>query len=103
MKRYLEHHEIRALFFRAYFMYGKVKYGSSGHSDKRLGSMTAYKSIMQLYRPFVLLEQRVKTDVIIERFEYLENKAEALTDDGFKRAFLKILHQEDPRRRLPGS
>ena len=103
MKRYLEHHELQALFFRAYFLYGKVKYGSSGYSDKRLGAMTAYKSIMQLYRPFVVLEHRVRTDAVMERFDYLESKAKALRDDGFKRAFLKTLKREDPRRRLPES
>ncbi len=89
-----------ANFFNAYFMYGKVKYGSSGYSDERLGTMTAYKSIMQLYRPFLLQRERILSDLVTQCFNYLEAQAEVLPDDEFKRVFLATLAQADPRRHV---
>jgi len=103
MKRYMEYEELAAAFFMAYFYYGKIKYGTKGHSEERLGSMTAYKSIMQLYRPFLLQKERVRCDLIAQRFDYLRSQAESLPDDEFKRVFLATLEKADPRRRLQAS
>ena len=103
MRRYIEFEELVAGYFMAYFLYGKIKYGTQGQSDERLGSMTAYKSVMQLYRPFLLEKERVLSDLVIERFDYLKAQAEALPDDEFKRVFLATLERADPRRRLQES
>ena len=100
MKRYIEYEELLAAFFMAYFLYGKIKYGTKGYSEERLGSMTAYKSVMQLYRPFLLHKERVLSDLLMQHFDYLLAQAEALPDDEFKRVFLETLAQADPRRRL---
>ena len=63
MKRYLEVQEIQAHFFICYFLYGKVKYGSNGYSEKRLSEMTAYKSVMGLYGRYIRVGQRVQSDL----------------------------------------
>lgn len=99
----MEFEELLAAFFMAYFYYGKIKYGSREYSEARLGSMTAYKSVMQLYKPFLLKRERVLRDQIVQRFIYLQEKAEALADDEFKRVFLETLAKVDPRRRLQES
>lgn len=103
MRRYMEHEESMAAFFLAYFLYGKIKYGTKGYSDGRLGSMSAYKSVMQVYRPYLLQKERVRSDSIIQRFEHLEKRARALPDDKFKTAFLAALEEVDPRHRSPES
>ncbi len=103
MKRYIEYEELLSAFFMAYFLYGKIKYGTKGYSEERLGSMTAYKSVMQLYRPFLLQKERVLSDLVMQHFDHLQDQAEALPDDEFKRVFLATLAQADPRRRLQES
>jgi len=35
----MEYEELVAAFFMAYFYYGKIKYGTKGHSEERLGSI----------------------------------------------------------------
>lgn len=100
MRRYIEFEELMASYFVAYFLYGKVKYGSKGYSEERLGRMSAYKSVMQVYQPYLWQKERVKSDVIMERFDYLEQKAKALPDDRFRKAFLETLVQADPRHHL---
>jgi len=95
MKRYLEVQEIQAHFFICYFLYGKVKYGSKGYSEKRLGKMSAYKSVMGLYGRYIRVGQRIQSDLVLKDFDYLRNQALALPDDGFKKAFLSVLEQLD--------
>jgi hypothetical protein len=103
MKRYIEEREIQARFLLAYFLYGRVKYGSSGYSEERLARLSAYKSVMNLYRPLAKEERRVKSERLLYRFDLLHAEAEALEEGAFKRAFLETLAQSDPRRRWPGS
>ncbi|WP_345974528.1 hypothetical protein [Sulfurimonas sp. HSL3-7] len=100
MRRYIEFEALMASYFVAYFLYGKVKYGSKGYSEERLGRMSAYKSLMQVYQPYLWQKERIKSEVILERFRYLEQKAEALPDDRFKRAFLETLAQAAPHHHL---
>ena len=95
MKRYLEVQEIQAHFFICYFLYGKVKFGSKGYSEKRLGEMTAYKSVMGMYGRYIRVGQRVKSDLVLKDFEYLRYKAIELPDDGFKKEFLSVFEQLD--------
>jgi hypothetical protein len=100
MKRYMEIQEIRGRMMLAYFRYSQIKYGSKGYSEARLGRLSAYKSIMNLYRPLADTNQRIKSQEVFWRFDLLREKAEALSDDGFRRAFLETLEQSDPRRHL---
>jgi hypothetical protein len=103
MKRYMEIQEIRGRMMLAYFLYGQVKYGSKGYSEERLGRLSAYKSVMNLYRPLANANRRVKREEVLRRFDLLRKKAEALGEGGFRRAFLETLGQLDPRCHLPGS
>lgn len=84
-------------YFMAYFLYGKVKYGSSDYSEERLGKMSAYKGVMQIYSPYLWQKERIRSEAITERFTYLEQKGKALKDDDFKRAFLEALGKVDRR------
>ncbi len=84
-----------AAFYLAYFFYGKSKFAQKKYSDERLGSITAYKSLMHLYRPFCLEEKRVRSEVILRCFEHLRQKIDSYSDDGFKTAFLKALAESE--------
>jgi hypothetical protein len=103
MKRYMEIQEIRGRMMLAYFLYGQVKYGSKGYSEERLGRLSAYKSVMNLYRPLAYANRRIKSGEVLRRFDLLRQKAEALGEGGFRRAFLETLAQSAPHRRSPGS
>jgi len=80
----LEYEELTAGFFMAYFLYGRIKYGTYGYSKERLGNMAAHKSVMQLYLPFLLPKERVRSDIVVQRFEYLKARVEALVRRGVK-------------------
>jgi hypothetical protein len=103
MKRYIEEREIQARFLLAYFFYGRVKYGSSGYSEERLARLSAYKSVMNLYRPLAREHARVRSEAVLRRFDLLHERAKALEECIFKRVFLETLAQSDPRRRSPES
>lgn len=103
MKRYMEAKEIQAQFILCYFMYGKLKYGSKGYSKERLAGMSVYKSVMNLYRPFVYKRERIRSDVILRRFELLRQQAAVLADCPFKKVFFELLEQLNPHHCLQES
>ncbi len=82
MKRYLEPSQIKSRFFLLYFLYGKVKYGSKGSDAERLGRMSAYKAMMHLYRPMVLINKRVLISEAEARTVALCQKARRELPDG---------------------
>ena len=95
MKRYLEVKEIQAHFFITYFLYGKIKYGSRGYSEKRLGEMSAYKSVMSLYGRYIRVGQRIPIELLLKDFNHLHLQTTKLTDDEFKKAFLSVFRELD--------
>jgi hypothetical protein len=103
MKRYIEPREIQARFLLAYFLYGRIKYGSTGYSEERLARLSAYKSVMNLYRPFARENRRVRSEAVSRRFDLLHEQAAALEEGAFKRVFLETFSQLDPCRRSPGN
>ncbi|MBN2896150.1 MAG: hypothetical protein JXK05_09715 [Campylobacterales bacterium] len=59
MKRYLEPDQIQARFFLLYFLYGRTRYGSKGNDAQRIGALSAYRAMMNLYKPMALRRERV--------------------------------------------
>ncbi len=95
MKPYLEIKELHAHYFICYFSYSKVKYGSREHSPERLGRVSAYKSIMNLYGRYIRVGQRIKRELLLKDFDYLHKQILALPDDGFRKAFLSVFEELD--------
>ena len=100
MKRYIEIKEIQANFFVCYFLYSKVKYGSKGYSDQRVGRMTAYKSIMKIYGKYAVTDQRILSEWVLQDFTYLRDITLCKPDDDFRKAFLVAFEELDLHRCL---
>lgn len=98
MRRYIEYQELLGRFFKAYFLYSKVKYGRKRHTERRLGELIAYKSVMRLYWPLLSKRGRVHSDRVMQRFEQLEEKVRTLPDSSLKKVLLETLMEMDPRR-----
>ncbi|WP_345969450.1 hypothetical protein WCX72_08875 [Sulfurimonas sp. HSL1-6] len=91
MKRTIDAEEIRILFFTAYFLYGRSKYGSSERGDVRLGRMGAYRGIMQLCRAAMDAPSPCLRSGMIEGCRRLEAQTEGLPEGTFKTAYLETL------------
>jgi len=92
MKRYLEPDQIKGRFFLLYFLYGKVKYGTRGSDMERLGRMSAYKAMMNLYRTLAIGEGRVLQIRIDTDVESLCNLARTTLPSGeFQNTFLSTI------------
>ncbi len=91
MKRYLESQEIKTLFFRAYFFYGRSKYGSAERGDIRLARIAACSSVMQLCRALPMEKERIPVKEVEAGFGQLRRQVERLGDGTFKRTCLETL------------
>lgn len=91
MKRHIDTEELRILFFTAYFLYSRSKYGSSERGDVRLGRIGAYRGIMQLCRAAMDATAPCPRSELIEGCRRLEAQAEGLPEGAFKTAYLETL------------
>ena len=91
MKRYLEEHEIKVIFFTAYFLYGRSKYGDLERGDIRLARIAACRGVMQVCRGFMESGQPVLRTHLATAFGMLEQQADRLEDGTFRRAYLETL------------
>ncbi len=92
MKHYLENEEIKLLLFRAYFLYGKSKYGSAERGDIRLARIAACRGVMQLCRLLLSAkEERIPLARAEAGFAQLRQQAEHLGEGAFKQTCLETL------------
>ena len=91
MKRYLEAKEIEVLFFSAYFLYGRCKYGHTEHGDIRLGRIAACKGVMRLCEGWMKAPEARLRSRLSDAFVLLQRQADRLADGTFKHAYLETL------------
>ncbi|MHC3995543.1 hypothetical protein ACXWTF_12020 [Thiomicrolovo sp. ZZH C-3] len=91
MKRHIDTEELRILFFTAYFLYSRSKYGSSERGDVRLGRIGAYRGIMHLCRAAMDANPPCLRSGMLEGCRRLEAQAAGLPDGAFKTAYLETL------------
>ena len=91
MKRYMEAKEIQILYFTAYFLHGRSKYGSAERGDIRLARIGACRGVMRVCRTLTEAPQPVLRSHLDEAFILLQRQAERLTGGAFKTAYLETL------------
>lgn len=91
MKRYLETQELKVLFFTAYFVYSRSKYGSSERGDVRLGRLGACHGVMKLAQTLMAAEPPVRSAALDAGFGHLMLQGDRLSDGTFKTAYLETL------------
>jgi hypothetical protein len=76
-RHYYEPHEIKAKLFLSYYLYSKYKYGKNrDYTPERIGSLSAYKALMQLYRWYVLQNRRIPKRELDGKIRALQKKAD---------------------------
>jgi len=91
MKRYIEARELNVLFFTAYFLYGRSKYGHLERGDVRLGRIGACRGVMTLCRAWTAQPEPLARARLDEAFTLLERQADPLSEGPFKAAYLETL------------
>jgi molybdenum cofactor biosynthesis enzyme len=91
MKRYIEAKAVKTLFFRAYFLYGRSKYGSAERGDIRLARIAACSSVMQLCRSLPMEKGHIPFKEVEVGFAQLKQQVERLGDGTFKHTCLETL------------
>jgi hypothetical protein len=91
MKRYLEEKEILVLFFTAYFLHGRNKYGDLERGDIRLARIAAFRGVMQVCRGFMEGPKPMPRTHLDTAFGLLEQQAERLADGTFRQTYLETL------------
>ena len=93
MKRSIETKEIRVLFFTAYFLYGRNKYGTptEGKTDACLAGIAACRGVMRLSREWLHMPSPLPRPRLEEAFAHLRHQAASLADGPFKHAYLEML------------
>lgn len=98
MKRFLDTQELKVLFFTAYFVLGRSKYGSAERGDIRLGRIAACRGVMALCRALGETPP-LSVKMLEDGFDGLEHAADRLHEGAFKTAYLETLEAF----KLPGT
>jgi hypothetical protein len=91
MKRHIEEKELLVLFFTAYFLYGRNKYGDLERGDIRLARIAACRGVMHICDAFKADPKPLPRARFEEAFALLERQSERLADGTFKSAYLETL------------
>jgi hypothetical protein len=91
MKRYIEEKELLVLYFSAYFLYGKSKYGTLERGDVRLARIAACRGVMQVCDTLKETPNPLPRAQLEKAFALLEQQAERLAEGAFRTNYLETL------------
>lgn len=91
--KHLSRKEISILYFTAYFLYGRSKYGDLERGDIRLARIAACRGVMQIGRSLGDAPQPVHRIRLDEAFSLLAQQAERLPEGTFKTVYLETLER----------
>ena len=89
--KHLSHKEILILYFTAYFLHSRSKYGDLERGDIRLARIAACRGVMQVGRSLGDAPQPVLRIRLDEAFSLLAQQAEHLPEGTFKTAYTETL------------
>lgn len=91
MKRYIEDKEMLVLYFSAYFLHGRSKYGALERGDIRLARIAACRGVMQVCDAFKETPKPLPRSQLERGFALLEAQAEKLAEGAFRTNYLETL------------